>query len=112
MDSVDATSVDVLRVEVRHVRESITEMRDMLKSINSAVQALVRVEQQQVEQRDSINRAHESIENHNERLMVLERAQPSLLMTRNWVLAAVVAVFAFTAWAIGTGHLLIAQLPK
>ncbi|HQR20059.1 MAG TPA: hypothetical protein PKV98_04290 [Burkholderiaceae bacterium] len=109
---MDQPSVDVLRVEVRHVRESITEMRDMLKSINSAVQALVRVEQQQVEQRESIDRAHKGIEDQNERLMVLERAHPSLLMTRNWVLAAVVAVFTFSFWAIGTGHLLIAQVPK
>ena len=100
MDSVDQPGIDVLRTEVRHVRESMVEVKDTLRSINSAVQALVRVEQAQVSHQEAIGRAFKSLEDHEDRISVIENERGVINLVKNWVVAGVVGIIGLVALAI------------
>lgn len=96
----DQPGIEVLRTEVRHVRESIVDIRETLRSINSAVQALVRVEQTQVGHQEAISRAFKSIEDHESRLMEIENERGVINLVKNWVVAGVVGVIGLVALAV------------
>lgn len=100
MESVDQPGIDVLRTEVRHVRESMVEVKDTLRSINSAVQALVRVEQAQVGHQEAIGRAFKSLEDHEGRLQAIENERGVINLVKNWVIAGVVGIVGLVGLAI------------
>lgn len=100
MEPVEESGVDVLRAEVRHVKESIGEMRDTLRSINAAVQALVRLEQAQMSHGEALARAFKTLEDHEERLSTLENERGVLNLVKSWVITGVVGIIGLVALAL------------
>lgn len=94
VSEVDQPGIDVLRTEILHVKESLGDVRTTLASINSAVQALVRIEQKQVAQHEALGRAFVEIDDHEKRLRVLENERGVHGLVKNWVIAGVVGIAA------------------
>lgn len=91
-------SVTDLRIE--NLEEAVGEIKQAVRSIDTSLQTLARLEVHHAETRDSITRAFAEINDHETRMRVLEEDAPTMRMIRTWVLAGVVGVVAMVGTAI------------
>jgi hypothetical protein len=62
---------------------------------------LVSLEQAHAESRDAIGRAHARVDDHEERVRIIELEMPTMKLTRQWVISGVVGIWAVAALVAG-----------
>lgn len=76
---------DLLNQRLGMLHEDVGEMKVALKELTSAVNKLALVEQQQAQMAGAIERAFKTIERIEGRITELERRQPDVTRTSEWV---------------------------
>lgn len=82
----------LLTYRVDRVEETIDEIRDAIKSIDSSLQGFAMVQSQYAATRAVLKRASSSIEALEKRLQAVEMELPTLKLVRNWVIGGVLSV--------------------
>jgi len=96
------TSAEAARLDANIVSLAgdMREMREEMRLLREALLTLVRVEQKQVEQHASLERAFKSLAAHEERLQKIERGMPGLMELRAWAIGAIAACLSAGLWLL------------
>lgn len=89
----------VIELRITNLEGAVGEIKQAVKSIDSSLQTLARLEVLHSETRDSVSRAFAGHKDHEVRLRSLESEAPTMRMIRGWVVAGVVG----TAGLVGVG---------
>lgn len=82
----------VLEYRVASLEAVVREVKDAVKSIDTSLQTLARLEAKHAETRDGLERAFNEIADHETRVRVIETEMPTTKLIRGWVIAGVVGV--------------------
>ena len=88
----DGEHTGILEFRVANLEGAVDEIRGAVKSIDSSLRVLTRLEERHQETRESLERAFKSLSDHETRLREIEKDQPTMKMTRNWVITGVIAM--------------------
>lgn len=80
----------VMEYRISALEGSVNEIKSAVKSIDSSLQVLSRLEQRHAETRDGLGRAFSEMEDHEKRLRVMEVEMPTTKLIRGWIITAVV----------------------
>lgn len=82
----------VLEFRVNSLEATVNEIRSAIKSIDSSLQTLARIEQHHQDTRDGLERAFSEIEDHETRIRVVEGEMPTVKMARGWAISGVIGI--------------------
>lgn len=77
-------SPEVHEFRLNALEESVAEIRAAVKSIDSSLQTLARLEERHQETRDGMQRMFATLEAHDERLKAVELEMPLMKLLRMW----------------------------
>ena len=97
---LDSPEAQILATKLGYLKEGLDEVKSTLGEVNETLQKLVRVEGRLDAHADALKRAHDKLDDHELRISPLEREMPVLKETRGWVIAGVLAVFAFFGYLV------------
>lgn len=95
----------LIRVEekVAAVATDMTDIKTSMKDIATSMRTLAVLEEKHSSVQEALKRAFGVIQKTTERLEVIEKAMPNLILASSWVFKAVIAVMAILGVAaIGT----------
>lgn len=95
-----STEAQILGVKLGVVKDGLDEVKLTLTEVNDTLKSLVRVEGRLDQHALDLQQAHDWLKDHEKRLQPLERHMPVVLETRGWVIAGVLAVFAFFGYLV------------
>jgi hypothetical protein len=98
----DDTAKHVLEYRVATLEGAVVEIKSAVKSIDSSLQTLAKLEVHHTETRDGMARAFSELTDHETRVRAIEAEMPTMKMIRNWVVAGVVGVVSMMGAAIVT----------
>ena len=90
---------------LRAVETSIDELKRAVAQVAEAINKLVVIEERSLETRRTIDRAFETLKDHEQRLRDVEEQMPLLVETRRWVVLGVLA--GLSMMGVGLAKLLI-----
>ena len=90
---------------LRAVETSMDELKRAVAQVAEAINKLVLIEERSLEARRSIDRAFETLKDHEQRLRDVEEQMPLLVETRRWVVLGVLA--GLSMMGVGLAKLLI-----
>lgn len=90
----------VLEFRVATLEGAVMEIKTAVRSIDTSLQTLARLEAHHSETRDALSRAFADIGDHENRLRDIEAEMPTMRMIRNWVVAGVLGVVSMTGAAL------------
>ena len=90
---------------LRAVETSMDELKRAVAQVAEAINKLVLIEERSLETRRSIDRAFETLKDHEQRLRDVEEQMPLLVETRRWVVLGVLA--GLSMMGVGLAKLLI-----
>ena len=76
---------------LRAVESSMDELKRAVAQVADAINKLVLIEERSLETRRTIDRAFETLKDHEQRLREVEEQMPLLVETRRWVVLGVLA---------------------
>lgn len=79
---------------------AIKDIREALTGINASLVTLTRLEVRHAETRDAMTRAHQRIDDIEDKLDEIMQALPVLKLTSNWVKAGVICAAALLLGAV------------
>lgn len=77
---------------VSNLEDVVDEVKNAVKSIDQSLRTLASLEVKHEETRNGLNRAFESISDHEDRMRLMEVEMPTLKMVRGWVIAGVIGI--------------------
>lgn len=92
---------DVLKVKLEILHGDVVEVKTALNKLSDAVTKLALVEQQLNQTAGALERAFKAISKIEDRLTMLEQAQPKNRETSQWMDRIMIAVVVFAAGIIG-----------
>lgn len=98
----DETQNMVLEYRVATLEGAVVEIKSAVKSIDSSLQTLAKLEVHHTETRDGMARAFAELTDHETRVRAIEAEMPTMKMIRNWVVAGVVGVVSMMGAALVT----------
>lgn len=98
----DETPNMVLEYRVASLEGAVVEIKSAVKSIDSSLQTLAKLEVHHTETRDGMARAFSELTDHETRVRAIEAEMPTMKMIRNWVVAGVVGVVSMMGAALVT----------
>jgi chromosome segregation ATPase len=98
----EETPNKVLEYRVATLEGAVVEIKSAVKSIDSSLQTLAKLEVHHTETRDSMARAFMELTDHETRVRAIEAEMPTMKMIRNWVVAGVVGVVSMMGAALVT----------
>ena len=99
------TIEDATDRRLRAVETSMDELKRAVAQVAEAINKLVLIEERSLETRRSIDRAFETLKDHEQRLRDVEEQMPLLVETRRWVVLGVLA--GLSMMGVGLAKLLI-----
>lgn len=90
----------VLEYRVASLEAVVREVKDAVKSIDTSLQTLARLEARHSETRESLSRAFTDIEDHEKRIRILEADMPTVRMIRNWVIGGMTSCVGLVGIAV------------
>lgn len=90
----------VLEFRVNTLESSVNEIRTAVKSIDSSLQTLARIEQHHQDTRDGLERAFNEITDHETRIRLVETEMPTVKQARTWTFSAVAGVVVIVGTAV------------
>ena len=82
-------------------------IENAIKAMADGINKLANLEQRHTETRESLERAFKTLEKHDTRIRAVEQEMPTMKLTRGWIVAGVVGVFAMVG--VGIMKLVIAH---
>ena len=105
--AMSSTEARLLHASMTDVKNDLGEMRASLSAMQRAMEALVRIDEQQINMRSSIGRAFDEVREERQkreavevRLHLLEVDAPSYKELRRWVVGGVLTGLAMLAAAL------------
>ena len=86
-----ADQQSILEYRVASLEAVVREVKDAVKSIDTSLQTLARLEVHHAETRDGLARAFAEIQDHETRVRVIEGEMPTVKLIRNWVIGGVIS---------------------
>lgn len=77
----------LIDLHIRTINQSILDIRDTLKAMSTAITTLARVESE-------LKGAKESVSDHEDRILAVEKEIPLLRQTHHWVVTGVLGIIA------------------
>lgn len=90
----------VLEFRVHALEGSVGKIEEAVKSIDSSLQILVKLEAHHAETRGSVDRAFTLIADHEKRMRDLEKEAPVTKLVRGWIIAGVIGVVCLVGVAV------------
>lgn len=90
----------VLEFRVNTLESTVNEIRAAVKSIDSSLQVLARIEQHHQDTRDGLERAFSEITDHETRIRLVETEMPTVKQARTWIFSAVAGVVVIVGTAV------------
>lgn len=87
-------SPEIHEYRLNALEESVAEIRAAVKSIDSSLQTLARLEERHQETRESMHRMFSMLEMHDERLKAVELEMPLMKLVRLWGLGIIISAAA------------------
>ena len=81
----------VLEYRVNVLESVVGEVKNAVKSIDTSLQTLARLEVHHAETRDGLERAFTDLGDHEARMRVIEVEMPTVKLIRNWVIGGVLS---------------------
>lgn len=101
--SSDEAGDSTLHVKLAYLASSVDELKDGLSDVNENLKTLIRVEERQMSQAESISGLQKAAADHEERLQAIEHDVPPLREMRTWVVSAVLVLCIAGAAALASG---------
>lgn len=93
------SDVNAYRLDV--VEKDVSEIKQAIKSIDTSLQVLARLEERHQETREGLNRAFVMLDDHEKRIRGIESEAPTTKLVKTWVFSAVTAVLSVVLTIIG-----------
>lgn len=90
----------VTELRIANLEGAVGEIKQAVRSIDSSLQTLARLEVHHTDTRDSLGRAFADIEDHESRLRLLEKDAPTMRLVRGWVVACIIGTVSIVGVAV------------
>jgi hypothetical protein len=91
---------DLQDFRISSLETTVSEVKDAVKSIDQSLKTLASLEVRHSETRDALARAFTKMQDHEDRLRVIEVEMPTIKLIRNWVAAGVISCVGMVGAAV------------
>lgn len=101
-------NAELIEYRIASLEGAVGEIKQAVKSIDSSLQTLARLELHHAETRDSLSRVFTGQEDQDKRLRVLEIEAPTTRMVHRWVIGGVIGIVSI----VGVAVITLPMVPK
>lgn len=91
----DATMLAKLVQQMVTMSTDLADIKRQIASLNTSLERLARIEERHEAQRRALERAFESLKEHDSRIKTIEVQEPISKMVNRWVIAGVIGIVGF-----------------